>query len=956
MSQRKRLALIDGHALAFRAFHALREAGLRSSSGEPTYAVFGFAQILLTTLEAHHPEYAAVAFDVGRTFRDDLYADYKAGRAATPEEFHPQLARIKALVTALNLPIYVAAGFEADDVIGTLARQATAADIETLILTGDTDSLQLINDHVRVLLANPYAKGGKTTTLYDEAAVRERYAGLAPAQLADLRGLKGDASDNIPGVKGIGEKGALTLLNQFGTVEALFEQLDLVPNRYKKLLDGQRDAALFSKRLATIVCDVSVELRLADCVLAEYDRTAVIRLFQELELGASSNLIKKLPPLASELAAIATLPPEGTAQPTLFDAATPAGTQQLALFDLPTSTPVAPSVSVGPSFGTYSAITTPEALAALVAALAAAPGFAFDTESTGLRPLESVLVGLSVAYTPGVAFYLPFGHSVGPQLPREQVLAALRPLFEDASRPKYAHNAKFDLELLQGAGINVQGLAFDTMIVAALLGKQRLGLKDLAFYELQLPAPLTPISALIGKGQKQISFAEVPLALATPYAAADADMTLRLTHMLEPQLQQDAALVALFNKIELPLVPVLVAMETAGITLDAAYLGKLGTQLAGRITEAEDAIYAAAGQRFNINSGQQLNAVLFASGNFGLDPKLLGLNKLKSGGYSLTAEVLEQLAPVAPIAAQIVHYRQLSKLKSTYVDALPALVSPQTGRVHTSYNQVGAATGRLSSDSPNLQNIPVRTEEGREIRRAFVAAPGHQFIAADYSQIELRVLAHYTRDPALIATFNEGRDIHAATAARLFGIAQDQVDKQQRRIAKTVIFGIVYGISAFGLAQRLGFDRTTAQGLIDSVFQSFPGLKGYIDTTVQFARTHGYVHTLGGRRRPFPELRYEDRSPRAQAAIREAINTPIQGTAADIMKIAMVNLYRALQERHMATRILLQVHDELILEAPDAEVAAATALVRAVMAGAYPALAVTLGVEVETGLNWEEMH
>ncbi|MEI6181555.1 MAG: DNA polymerase, partial [Chloroflexales bacterium] len=592
----------------------------------------------------------------------------------------------------------------------------------------------------------------------------------------------------------------------------------------------------------------------------------------------------------------------------------------------------APSVSVGPSFGSYSAVTTPEALAALVADLAAAPGFAFDTESTGLRPLESVLVGISVACTPGVAFYLPFGHTVGTQLPREQVLAALQPLFEDASRPKYAHNAKFDLELLWGAGINVQGLAFDTMIVAALLGKQRLGLKDLAFYELQLPAPPTPISALIGKGQKQISFAEVPLALATPYAASDADMTLRLKHVLEPQLQQDTALAALFSEIELPLVPVLVAMETAGITLDAAYLGKLGTQLAARITEAEDAIYAAAGQRFNINSGQQLNAVLFASGNFGLDPKLLGLNKLKSGGYSLTAEVLEQLAPVAPIAAQIVHYRQLSKLKSTYVDALPALVSPQTGRVHTSYNQVGAATGRLSSDSPNLQNIPVRTEEGREIRRAFVAAPGHQFIAADYSQIELRVLAHYTRDPALIATFNEGRDIHAATAARLFGIAQDQVDKQQRRIAKSLVFGIVYGISAFGLAQRLGFDRTTAQGLIDGVFQSFPGLKGYIDTTVQFARTHGYVHTLGGRRRPFPELRYEDRSPRAQAAIREAINTPIQGTAADIMKIAMVNLYRALQERHMATRILLQVHDELILEAPDAEVAAATALVRAVMA------------------------
>ena len=975
MSERKRLALIDGHALAFRAFHALREAGLRSSSGEPTYAVFGFAQILLTMLQEQHPEYVAVSFDIGRTFRDELYADYKAGRAETPEEFPPQLARIKALVTALNIPTYVAEGFEADDVIGTLARQATQEGVETLILTGDTDSLQLIDDYVRVLLANPYAKGGKTTTLYDEAAVRARYDGLNPAQLADLRGLKGDASDNIPGVRGIGEKGATTLLNQFGTVEALFDQLEAAPKRYQKVLAGQREAALFSKRLATIVCTVPVELKLADCVLADYDRAAVISLFQELEIGASSNLLKKLPPLPGERGAV---PPEAranlggrtasgnVAQHDLFGATLPASlgagvegsadTRQLALFDLPASAAVATVMPGGPALGEYVAITSAAALDALVAQLRAAPGFAFDTESTGLRPLDSELVGISVAHTPGAAAYIPLGHTTGEQLPREVVLDALRPLFEDETRPKYAHNAKFDLEMLLGAGIRVRGLTFDTMVAAALLGKQRLGLKDLAFYELKLPTTLAPIETLIGRGRKQVSFDQVPLALATPYAAADADMTLRLKEVLEPQLRQFEQIHALFTRLEMPLVQVLVDMEQAGITLDKGYIEGLGGRLAERIAEAEDAIYAAAGQRFNINSGQQLNGILFDSGNFGLDPKALGLSKLKSGGYSITAEVLEQIAPVAPIAERILRYRQLSKLKSTYVDALPALVSPKTGRVHTSYNQVGAATGRLSSDTPNLQNIPVRTEEGREIRRGFVAAPGHQFVAADYSQIELRVLAHYTRDPALIDTFAQGGDIHAATAARLFGVAEGEVDKSQRRIAKMTVFGIIYGISAFGLAQRLGLDRPTAQGLIDGVFQSFPGLKHYIDATLQQAREQGYVSTLFGRRRAFPELMGDDRGPRAQAAMREAINAPIQGTAADIMKIAMVNVHRALHERGISTRVLLQVHDELILEAPDAEVAAATALVREVMESAYPDLGVSLGVEVETGPNWAEMH
>jgi DNA polymerase-1 len=976
MSQPKRLALIDGHALAFRAFFALRDAGLRSSSGEPTYAVFGFAQILLTMIQEQQPDYVAVSFDVGRTFRDDLYAEYKAGRAETPEEFHPQLERIQQLVKALNIPIYTADGFEADDVIGTLAEQAAAQGVATIILTGDTDALQLVNDHVRVLLANPYAKGGKTTTMYDEPAVRARYEGLAPPQLADLRGLKGDVTDNIPGVKGIGEKGAINLLNQFGTVENLFDHLDEAPNRYKKVLDGQREIAEFSKRLATIVCDAPVQLNLPDATLDDYDRAAVIRLFQELEIGASSGLIKKLPATsgapadppasASPAAPHNAGPASGPMQQDMFAEALPetlpppavdlgGGTMQLSLFGdeaAPAPRAAAPSPN---AHGDYRAVVTEEQLADLVGQLNAAPGFAFDTESSGLRPFESELAGISIAVTPGVAYYIPVGHATGEQLGRELVINALRPFFEDPARQKYAHNAKFDIEMLTTAGIELQGLAFDTMIAAGLLGKQRVGLKDLAFYELKLDEPLTAIEELIGRGSKQISFDKVPVEQATPYAAADADMTLRLKLVLEEQLAGYERINSLFARLEMPLVQVLVDMERAGITLDKPYIEALGERLGERIREIEAGIHEAAGGPFNINSGAQLNAVLFDSGKFSLDPKALGLSRLKTGGYSITAEVLEQMAPLAPIAEQILRYRQLSKLKSTYVDALPALVSPQTGRVHTSFNQLGAATGRLSSVDPNLMNIPVRTEEGREIRRGFVAAEGCKFIAADYSQIELRVLAHVTKDPALVEIFLNDRDIHAATASRLFGVPVDQVDKNQRRMAKMTTFGIIYGISSFGLSQRLGVDRATSQELINGVFASFPGIKAYIDEVQRTVRETGYVSTLFGRRRHFAGLAAGDRGPHAQAALREAINAPIQGTAADLMKIAMINLHHALKERGLAARLLLQVHDELILEAPEAEVDEAAHLVCQVMEGAYE-LVVPLGVEVEAGPNWEELR
>ncbi len=942
MTRRKHLALIDGHALAYRAFHALATADLRSSQGEPTYAVFGFVQSLLSMIQQYRPDYVAVAFDVGRTFRHELFADYKAGRAETPAEFHPQLERISQVITALNIPIYRAEGYEADDVIGTLAAQATAQGVDTLILTGDTDTLQLIDNHVQVLLANPY--GQKTnTTLYDLQKVQERYKGLVPAQLADLRGLKGDPSDNIPGVNGIGEAGAISLLTQFGTVEAVYERLAETPKRYRKHLEGQHEQALLSKRLAMIVCDVPVQLDLAAASVHDYDRSAVIALFQELEFG--SSLVKKLP-----MPARAAVEPVSLLDlPAAPDAA--ADGMQLMLFDLPLGQPPThTTTATTPALGDYQAVTTEETLQAVVAALAAAPGFAFDTEGTGLHPFRSDLVGIALAVQPGAAWYLPFSHRAGPQLPQQTIIQALRPFFADPHKAKYAHNAKFDIEMLLQAEIETHGLAFDTLLAARLLGKQRANLKDLAFSELRISEPMLAIEDLIGRGAKQTTFDDVPIDQATLYAAADADMTLRLKDVLAAQLAAEERIQRLFFDFELPLVPVLVAMEQAGIGLDVDYMYRLSKTLGKRLGTLEQEIYAYAQKPFQINSSDQLSEVLFTK--LGL-PTDQVRRTARTRKYSLTADTLEQLRGEHPIIELILEYRQLAKLKSTYVDALPALVNPRTGRVHTSYNQLGTVTGRLSSNDPNLQNIPVRTEEGREIRRAFVAAPGHVLIAADYSQIELRVLAHMTQDPNLVRAFQEGQDIHAATAANLFHVPLAAVDKNQRRLAKTVVFGVIYGISSFGLAQRTSLSRSEAQELIDALFTRFPGLRDYIEQTLERGRRDGFVESLFGRRRPMPDLN-SSTAQRRQAAEREAINAPIQATAADIMKLAMIKVAGTIQERRLQTRLLLQVHDEVLLEAPQTEVDDVIHLVRTVMERVCT-LHVPLKVDVKVGPNWGDM-
>jgi DNA polymerase-1 len=960
MSERRpTLMLIDGHSLAFRAFHALSDSGLRSSRGEPTYAVFGFVSIMLNAIDEHHPEHLAVSFDIGRTFRDDLYAEYKAGRAETPAEFHQQLERIKILLGAFNIPIYVRDNYEADDVIGTLARQATVLGANTLILTGDTDTLQLVDAHVRVVLANPFGQK-MSTKIYDVPAVIERYKGLQPNQLADLRGLKGDASDNIPGVKGIGEAGAIALLNQFGTVEQIFEHYAEIPNRYKKPLDGQQEAAAFSKRLATIVTDVPITLSLADAKLHDYDRAAVIAQFQELEFGAS--LVKRLPSSTAtiELASLpTTLPPAlalpaGSLQADMFAEPAPApavdlgdGTQQLALFDLPT-TPAQP-VAATQAQGEYQAVQTEEHLRDVLAALISAEGFAFDTETNGLRPLQDALVGISVAVRQGHAWYIPLGHRDGQQLPRELVLDALRPLFADPHKPKFGHNAKFDILVLEHAGLVVAGVTFDTMLAATLLDKRK-GLKDLAFYELKLPEPPMAINELIGKGKQQITFDQVPIALATPYAASDADLTLRLVHAFEPQLAAIPEVASIFHNLEMPLLPVLVRMEQAGIGLDETFMRDLGKRMASQLAAIETEIYAYNQGPLNLNSGDQLSELLFVKLGLPTD----GVPKTdKTKKYSLTADVLDGMRDKHQVIELIMRYRTIAKLKSTYVDALPDLLNPATGRVHTTYSQIGAATGRMASNDPNLQNIPTRTEEGREVRRGFVAQPGHQFVAADYSQIELRVLAHVTQDEQLMRAFHEGQDIHAATAAALFHVPIAEVSKNQRRVAKMTVFGIVYGISAFGLAQRTDLSRSEAQHLIDGLFATYPGIRSYIDETLAHGRDLGFVQSLFGRRRTMADLRAS--GPRRAAAEREAINAPIQATAADIMKLAMIRVDQALGASGLKTRMLLQVHDELIFEAPTEEVPAIAQLVREQMEGVFQ-LRVPLEAEVEFGPNWDDMH
>jgi len=898
--------LFDGNALIHRAFHALPPLTV-SKTGEMVGAVYGFALMLLKIINEVKPTHYAIAFDMkAPTFRHQLFEQYKAQRPKAPEELVNQFGRVRQLVEAFHIPIFELEGYEADDILGTLSQQASNQDIETIIVSGDADTMQLVSPRVKIL--HPRPKGSfSDTMLYDEAAVSQKY-GVKPEQIADFKGLVGDPSDNIPGVSGIGEKTAVKLIQQFGSVEQIYDHIDEVtPARLQALLRENEAIARQSKRLATIVIQTPISLNLDDCQVSQYDRHQVTELLRELEFV---SLLPKLPQIEIENEASA-------------------------------------RVETKPPQRDYRIVNTTPALDELLNRLSAAKSFAFDLETTSLDPMSAQLVGISFSPAPGEAYYIPVGH-VGwgqlEQLPLEQVIARLKPPLEDNTLAKLAHNGKYDMAVLAEYGITVKNLTFDTMLAAYLLGEKSLSLKTLAFGKLAIE--MTPITDLIGSGVKQISMSQVEIARVADYACADADMTGRLAEMLEAELHHQG-LEQLFFQVELPLMPVLVRMERNGIALDTELLRQMSHRLGEQLLKLEAEIYNSIGHQFNINSPQQLSTVLF-------DELRLSPARKTKGGYSTGASVLEGLRGCHPIIEFILDYRQLSKIKSTYINALPGLINPKTRRVHTSFNQTRTATGRLSSSEPNLQNIPVRGELGKQARQAFIAPPGSYLLAADYSQIDLRALAHLSQDESLLAAFHRDEDIHTATAAQVFGVDPSAVTPDMRRVAKTVNFGVIYGMSDYGLEQATELSREEAAQFIAAYFEKYPGVKQYLESTKEQARKQGYVQTILGRRRSIPEINSANRQVR-EAAERMAINMPVQGTSADIIKVAMINLDREIDKRQLKSKMLLQVHDELIFEVPETEVEEMSQLVPKIMSTALE-LSVPLKVDVKVGTNWGEME
>jgi DNA polymerase I len=1009
--------LIDGHAMIHRAYHAVPET-LATKKGEVTNAVSGFTSLLIKALYEMKPDYIAVTFDrQAPTFRHQQFAPYKAHRPTLPENMRPQFGRIREVVAAFNIPIYEKDGFEADDVLGTLARQAKELGVDTIIMTGDMDTLQLVNEHVIVMTTK---KGVTEVMEYGIDEVKQRF-GVPPAHVPDYKGLVGDPSDNIPGVKGVGEKTAKKLLAAYNyDIEQIFAHIDQLDPKEQRLLRGKETEARQSKYLATIVNNVPVQLDLEACRVGPVNQELLVPLFRELEFN---RLIERIPGLSTGRESgreeerrtrpiieeqdedLLTAPPLGVVQimeppqppdmnqvemplaeatqekqafqrVTMLQSAALTESEsseptQLSLFEMPepvsevvhrlrfpalgqsgmVETPLLFMDKEDPQKTHTTVVNTPELLRSLVSKLQAAGAFAIDTESTSEDVWQAELVGLSFAMTAGEGYYIPVGHrqtldgqEAGPQLAKSAVLEALKPILEDPSLGKYMHNAKYDMLLLARQKIQVRGLAFDTMLAAYLTdpGRRGLGLKDQVFQ--RLGHLMTPISELIGTGSKAISMDQVPVRLAADYAGADADMTLRLVAPLKEELSKHN-LLNLYSRIELPLVPVLLQMESHGVALDGAFLRDLDEQLSQQLSKLEQEIYTSIGHAFNVNSNKQLGDILFS------ELKLPAGKKTKTG-YSVSADVLENLRGKHPMVDFLLEYRQLAKLKSTYVDGLLALMNPVTGRVHTSFNQTIASSGRLSSSNPNLQNIPIRTEVGRQIRRAFIADPSYTLLTADYSQFELRILAHITHEPRLIEAFSQDEDIHTITAASLFNIPAAEVSKDQRRLAKTVVYAVLYGQSAFGLAQITGMSNSEAGEFIKRYHETFPHIKDYVESTLNQARKQGYVNTLYGRKRFFPDMRMLPHSER-QALEREATNMPIQGGNADLIKIAMLRIQHKFNEKHLQARMILQVHDELVFEVPVEELELTKYYVRHLMEGVAK-LDVPIKVELKMGRNWFE--
>lgn len=936
----KSLYLIDGHALAYRTFFALNNgpsAGRwQTAQGEPTAGVYGFATVLMRILEVEKPDYLAVAFDTGKTFRDEMFPDYKATREKMPDDLKVQIGRIRQMVDSFNIPRLEMDGYEADDVLGSVAKAAAAQGIGVKIITGDRDLLQLVGGLIIVNLP----EGGKLADARDyvnDDDVRAKFG--VPAHLVvDYKALVGDTSDNIPGVKGVGEKTAQNLFATYSSLDDIYAHLDQIPGKLREKLEADKAMAYMSRDLALIRSDLTVNLELEKAEAQEWDLAKVEELFKELEFR---SLLPKLRSLKGGAEA---------SEPALAPAsAKPAGSGQMSMFD---SAPVRIQTSgkAANAAITVRIVQDAATLAELGSVLAQAQVISFDTETTSLNEMQARLVGISLATEPGTGWYIPVGHKAGQNLPLEQVNAVISRPLTDPKIKKVGHNLKYDYMILARHGIRVSPLHFDTMIAEWVVdpSSRNLGLKNLA--NIRLGDEMTHIEDLIGSGKKQLSMDEVDISLAAPYAAADAETCLRLMANIEPELARDH-LEKVFYEIEMPLVSVLAEMEMQGVLLDVPFFEQFARELNENLVKLESRIYQLAGKVFNVNSTQQLSDVLFK--NLGLVPPDRG-KKTASGHYSTSADVLEQLRGAHEVVDLVLEQRELAKLRSTYVEALPAAIDPDSGRVHTSYNQTGSVTGRLASNNPNLQNIPIRSEIGRKVRNGFIAEAGSVLLSVDYSQVELRLVAVMAQDQAMLNAFRQGQDIHAATAAAIENKPLEQVTKDMRRNAKAVNFGLIYGMSAFGLTRSTELTLAESENFVKRYFEQFPGVKRYLEETKKLAANQGFVTTLLGRRRYFPALRGMMNAQMRSREEREAINSPIQGTAADIMKLAMVNLPNALAKAGLKSKILLQVHDELLLECPETELAKAVEVVCGVMESAYP-LEIPLETEARSGRSWGEL-
>ncbi len=903
MSPKKKqtLFLVDGSAIAYRAYFAFIRNPLINSKGENTSASFGFVNSLVKIIRDEKPDYLAVVFDTkAPTFRHERYAEYKSTRAKMPDDMVNQLPRIHEVVEALNIPEFALEGYEADDIIATIATQAAEKGFDVYLVSGDKDLFQLVNDRISMYIPG---KGAEQPTPMDREAVKKKL-GVYPEMVIDFMALTGDTSDNVPGIPGVGPKTALSLLDQFGDLDKVLDGSDKISAKgVRAKVTENKDKALLSRELVTLDRDVPLEYKLDDLNRREPDMEKAKELFSELEFF---SLLKE------------------------FVGETPEAAK--------------PEASVE---GKYQRVKTIADLKKLVSKLSSQKEIAVDTETDSLNSRMANLVGISLSAKAGDAYYIPIGHTTEPKLnlPAEEVRQTLSPLMDNGKVQKMAHNFKYDLQVMERAGYTIAPISFDSFLASYVLNPSARGhsLDNLAFEHFN--HTMIPITDLIGSGKKQKSFATVHPDTAAKYAAEDADYTFRLRGVLAPELEKKK-LARLYYDIEMPLIPVLSRMEIAGIKIDTEFLGQLSKDMETEMGKVERGIYDMAGYEFNINSTQQLSKVLFE------ELKLPTKGKTaKKTGYSTDVRVLEELSKVHPLPRAVLEYRQLNKLKSTYIDALPALVDPDTDRVHTTFNQGVTATGRLSSTDPNLQNIPVRTETGREIRRAFI--PGgndYSLLVADYSQIELRILAHFSEDKGLIEAFEHGQDIHSRTASEVFGVSLDEVTSAQRRVAKTANFAIIYGVSAYGLSQQTDLSVAEAKNFIETYFERYPRIRQYTEGTVEQARKDGYVTTLMGRRRYLPEISSKNRQVR-EFAERTAINTPIQGTAADLIKMAMITIDKDISS--MKSKMVLQVHDELVFDAHTDELDALKKIVNKRMCHSVK-LKAPLAIDMGVGQNWLE--